>query len=205
MNATNPRSAFFDVIAHQWDGWHDLPALEVQLASDLASMGVASGEVVVDVGCGTGNLVKALLRVVGPGGRVVALDISPEMLRVAREKNADGRVSWHLGDATALPLDDGSADRIFYMCVWPHLETPREVIGEARRVLLPGGRLHVWHLISREKVNEVHAAGGEAIRNDQLPPANEAAQLLEEGGFEVFQAIDDEQRYLVSAVKRSDR
>ena len=205
MSPSNPRSAFFDEVALQWDGWHDLPALEAELAAGLAELGVSSGETVVDVGCGTGNLVKALLRVVGEKGHVVALDISPGMLRAARGKNPDERVSWHLADAVALPLEDGGADRLFYLCVWPHLEAPREAIDAAWRALRAGGHLHVWHLMNRERVNEVHASGGEAIRRDRLPPAIETAQRLKERGFELTQVVDDERRYLVSAMKRLDR
>jgi ubiquinone/menaquinone biosynthesis C-methylase UbiE len=81
---SNAKARFFDGIADKWDGWDDLEVLGRRLAAGLEEMGVAPHETVLDVGCGTGNLTKALLARLGPNGRVIAADISPRMVEVAR-------------------------------------------------------------------------------------------------------------------------
>ena len=200
----NPRAAFFDGIAEKWDGWEDLDALARKLAAGLDELGVGKGELVLDVGCGTGNLTRALLERLSEDGRVVAVDISPRMVEVAKRKVADARVVWRVADARSLPLPDASCDRVICYSVWPHFEEREAVAAELRRVLRPGGRLHVWHLISREKINEIHASAGEAVRGDVLSPAAETAALISRAGFEVETAIDDGERYLVTARKGAE-
>jgi ubiquinone/menaquinone biosynthesis C-methylase UbiE len=197
----DPRTAFFDGIAEKWDGWEDLPALANKLAAGLDELGVGRDELVLDVGCGTGNLTRALLGRLSEDGRVVAVDISPRMIEVARRKVADARALWRAEDARDLSLPDGSCDRVICYSVWPHFEDPPAVAAELRRVLRPGGHLHVWHLIPRAKINEIHASAGEAVRGDVLLPVVETAALLERAGFEVEAAVDDEERYLITAKK----
>ena len=86
--ATNPRIEFFDRIADQWDGWHDLRELAGNLDAVLEKFGIDPGATVVDAGCGTGNLTVALLNgTLGPSGRVVAVDISGKMLDLARRQS----------------------------------------------------------------------------------------------------------------------
>jgi len=200
--STEQRAAFFDGIAAQWDGWHDLAAIQATLAVGLAELGVGATETVVDAGCGTGNLTAALAARLGPGGRILAVDVSPRMLDVARGKVRDPRVTWRLAGAEALPVEDGSVDRVFFMAVWPHFDEPERAGCEAFRALRPGGRVHVWHLAGREYVNSIHASGNEPIRGDLLVPAGETAATLERAGFEVVGAVvDDGERYLVSAAK----
>ena len=63
------------------------------------------GDAALDVCCGTGDLAIELRRAVGPGGRVVGLDFSEQMLDVARAKSA--AVEWMQGDALELPFADG--------------------------------------------------------------------------------------------------
>jgi len=202
MKVTDPRSAFFDAIADQWDGWDDMAALAARLAAGLAAFGVRPGETVLDVGCGTGNLTRALLPMIGEEGRVVAVDISARMLAAARAKVPDARVSWYLASADQLPLGDGACDRVICFSVWPHLQDFAAAARELGRVLRRGGSLHVWHLASRERINAIHAGAGEAVRGDILPPATETAALLAGLGFEVTAAVDDQERYLVTAVRR---
>jgi ubiquinone/menaquinone biosynthesis C-methylase UbiE len=198
---SNPKVVFFDGIAERWDGWEDLPALERKLAVGLDELGVRADERVLDVGCGTGNLTRALLAKLSPAGRVFAVDISPRMIEVARRKVADPRVSWHAEDARRLSFGDGACDRIICYSVWPHFEERRAVAIELGRVLRPGGSLHVWHLISRQKINEIHAGAGEAIRRDMLPPVEETAALLASAGFRIATASESAGGYLVTAVK----
>ena len=68
-------------------------------------------------------------------------------------------------------------------------------------MLAPGGLLHVWHLIPREKVNAIHAGAGEAVRGDVLPPAAQTAALLGAAGFRIVTASEADDRYLVTAMK----
>jgi len=199
----NPRSAYFDSIAERWDGWEDLQRLPVRLAAGLAELGVRPDETVVDVGCGTGNLTQALLVRLSAVGRVVAVDIAPGMLEVARRKVRDPRVSWRVASAERLPLADAGADRVLCFSVWPHLADRHAVAAEVCRVLRPGGFLHVWHLSSRETINGIHAGAGGPIGADLLPPADETARLLAEHGFAVRKVVDDVKRYLVTAAKEA--
>lgn len=199
----NPRSAHFDGIADLWDGWDDLAALARRLAAGLATLGVGGGETVVDLGCGTGNLTLALLAAVGPQGRVLAVDISPRMLEVASGKVRDGRASFHLADATALPLPDASCDRVVCFSAWPHFPDKDAAARELARVLRPGGHAHVWHLASRATINHIHANAGQAVQRDILPPATDTARCFAAAGLQVEKTVDDDQGYLVTGRKET--
>jgi demethylmenaquinone methyltransferase/2-methoxy-6-polyprenyl-1,4-benzoquinol methylase len=199
----NPRAAFFDAIADKWDGWECLTSLRQGFATGFDAMGVNPDETVLDVGCGTGNLTSALLARLSATGRVIAVDISPRMIEVARHKVCDERVAWHTVDASRLPLSAEQCDRVFCFSVWPHFEDPGAAAIEFRRVLKPGGQLHIWHLISRARVNEIHATASAAVNQDRLPPAEETAAMLGRLGFEIASLADTAEHYLVTAIKPS--
>jgi ubiquinone/menaquinone biosynthesis C-methylase UbiE len=97
--------------------------------------------VVADVGAGTGTLSLQL----APHTHVIAIDGDPEALAIARAKPGADRVDWRQGTADALPLDDASVDRVVVSLVLHHLSDPAKnaALAEMRRVLKPGGRLHV--------------------------------------------------------------
>jgi ubiquinone/menaquinone biosynthesis C-methylase UbiE len=93
------------------------------------------GDTVVDVGCGGGRAVGELRR---RGVRAVGVDLDPEMVETATRRWPDAE--FHVADATALPLADGSvagyrADKVLHA-----LAAPDAAVAEARRVLEPGGR-----------------------------------------------------------------
>jgi demethylmenaquinone methyltransferase/2-methoxy-6-polyprenyl-1,4-benzoquinol methylase len=199
----DPRAAYFDSIAERWDGWEDLPMLESTLAAWLHELAIGDAQTVLDVGCGTGNLTASLLRRLSPEGRVVAIDISARMLAVAQGKVDDARVRWLLAAADRLPLPDGCCDAALCYSVWPHFDDPLAVGRELFRVLRPAGRLHVWHLLGRERLNQIHAGAGEAVCGDVLDPAPETAALLEEAGFHVERATEDDHHYLVTGTRAS--
>ncbi len=198
----NPRSAFFDSIADKWDGWDDLAVLQKRMAAGLDHFGVRPHETVMDIGCGTGNLTIALLAALGAAGKVLAVDISPRMIEVAQAKVRDPRVNWHVGTAEILPVSDASIDRIVCFSVWPHLVDQQATLVEFARVLRPGGFVHVWHLISRQRVNEIHGSANEAVRGDHLASAVETAAALTAAGFQLREAVEDAEHYLVTASKR---
>ncbi len=106
----------------------------------VRTVGVAAGDVVLDVACGTGN---ASLPAAATGATVTGLDLSPEMLAVAARRAAEAGhgIEWREGDAEALPFDDASFDIV--LSSFGAMFAPRHqvVADELVRVLRPGGRL----------------------------------------------------------------
>jgi ubiquinone/menaquinone biosynthesis C-methylase UbiE len=110
---------------------------------DLA--GVAAGHCVLDVGCGTGTQAIAAWRRSQPGGSVVGIDISENMLAAARRKarRAGLDIAFHHADGAQLPFEDGRFDIVTITTVMHMVPQGRRrlCLREASRVLRPGGRL----------------------------------------------------------------
>src|SRR5215216_4260102 len=113
------------------------------------------GESVLDVACGTGVLTRPVAEAVGPNGRVVGLDLSPEMLVVARKIALDSSsaapIEWREADVSAIPFENQTFDIVF--CNFGLMFFPDRVaaLKEMRRVLKPDGRLAlaVWGSIAK--------------------------------------------------------
>lgn len=113
------------------------------------------GECVLDVACGTGALTRVVAKAVGPHGRVVGLDLSPESLAVARTIKLDpssaALIEWREGDVSAIPFEDETFDVVF--CNFGLMFFPDRVaaLKEMRRVLKKDGRLAlaVWGSIAK--------------------------------------------------------
>ena len=108
---------------------------------------VPPGGRAIDVCCGTGDLALLLARYAGPRGRVVGIDFSEEMLRVARRKAAAAglgiSVTFALGDAEALGLPDAAFDGAAVGFGIRNTVHPETALREIHRVLRPGGRLAI--------------------------------------------------------------
>jgi arsenite methyltransferase len=108
------------------------------------------GEIVVDLGCGGGLDVFLAARRVGPSGKAIGVDMTPEMLELARRNaaKADGgkplaNVEFHQSTIDRLPLRDASVDCVISNCVINLAPDKQAVFCEIARVLKPGGRLAV--------------------------------------------------------------
>jgi ubiquinone/menaquinone biosynthesis C-methylase UbiE len=113
--------------------------LAQQVLADLPE-----GGRIADVGAGTGTLAIALAAA-APAAPVIAVDGDPRVLAIARAKPGAGGVEWKPGLASALPLEDGSCERLVMSLLLHHLDAgaKRAALTEAHRVLRDGGRLHV--------------------------------------------------------------
>ena len=109
------------------------------------ALGAASGERILDVGCGPGFYCAELAEDVGPSGSVIGVDSSPAMLELAARRCAgQSGVELRPGEAVSLPVDDASFDAALCVQVLEYVADPTVALAEMHRALRPGGRVVVW-------------------------------------------------------------
>ena len=143
---------------------------------------------VLDLGCGTGTLAIAMARA-GGRARITGIDGDAEILDIARAKEGSEGIDFFEGLADALPFADASFDRVVTSLLLHHLEpaVKQAALTEARRVLRPGGRLHVADFgRSQDPLMRILFAGLQVldgISNTADHPAGRLPAMIETAGF----------------------
>ncbi len=159
-----------------------------------AHAGLRFGETVLDLGSGAGVDVFLAAKAVGPVGRVIGVDMTPEMIAKARENAAKGgftNVEFRLGEIEDLPVDSEGVDVVISNCVLNLVPDKRRAFAEIFRVLKPGGRFTISDIVTYGAVPaEIRQdmelwAGCVAGAMDQ----EEYLQLIREAGFEDVRVV----------------
>jgi len=160
----------------------------------LASL--KEGETVIDLGCGAGFDAFLAANRVGKTGRVIGIDMTPNMLQNARanaEKGSYKNVEFRLGEIENLPVADSCADAIISNCVINLSPDKPGVFREAFRVLKPGGRLMVSDIVLLKELPDyirksvsayVGCVAGALMKDDYLA-------AIKEAGFQNVRVLDE--------------
>lgn len=148
-------------MAEHAGGLHDLLGQANMKFLELGKLG--SGANVLDAGCGSGELAQMAASYIGSTGKVIGVDVSPEMIRVAKERCVDHpNIKLHVHDAHVLRFKAGVCDVVYCRMSLPFFTDPEGFLARAIDVLKPGGRL-------------VLMGFGDAANNEFFGPYREAA------------------------------
>lgn len=181
------------------DGYPDVQA---RRRRTYELLGARPGLRVLEAGCGTGTAARELAELVAPAGSVTAIDVSEELIAVARRRATRlPGLELRVGDALDLPVADGSVDAYRAERTLQHVADPAKALAEAFRVVRPGGRVVVvdqdYDTVvvdadDRETTRAVVRTFADSIRNGWLGRAYR--RLLLDAGFAEVSVEGDAQR-----------
>lgn len=162
----------------------------------VALASLKKGEIVLDLGSGGGFDCFLAAKRVGENGKVIGVDMTPEMLDKSRENARKGKytnVEFRLGEIENLPVADNTVDAIISNCVINLSTNKKRVFQEAFRTLKPGGRLMVSDIVLSRKLPEIIRENVQAyvgcISGAEMK--DKYLRMIENAGFEEVKIIEE--------------
>lgn len=188
--------SFFNERADKWDELQIVP--HEKLRQLLSRLPIPRGGVILDVGSGTGVLIPFLRELYMPS-LIVEIDIAEKMLAVAKRKFGSDGILYIWGDAQSY-IFDMTFDAIICYSSFPHFEDKEGALRHLVKFLDKGGVFAIVHTSGREEIHRIHSLN-EVTKGDLLPSAKDLSIIFEKNGLTVFEAIDDEDKYLLAGIK----
>ena len=186
---------FFNRLSKSWD--EGMIRNEEVISLILDNANIKKGSEVLDVACGTGVLFNDYLN--RDVKSITAIDISSEMVKIAKEKFKDERIDIILGDGEEYDFEK-KFDAIVIYNAFPHFTDPDRLIKRLSSFLKPGGRLTIAHGMSRDDINACHRNTGDDISNT-LPEIDELKKLVNKY-LDVIICISDDKMYQIVAINK---
>ena len=187
-------AAFFDRIAPEWDNTPD----KYQTREELTSMmELPPKSVIADIGCGRGVMFEHLLKT--DPEKIIAVDVSGEMIRLAKEQWHDERIEYVNGDLldVSLPMLDAA---IFFNA-YPHFLDKEGLAAKLAKGIKKGGAMIIAHSLSRAEVNGVHSGEKVSKLSVALESAEDEARKFEQF-FSTEALVDNDKVFLVKMLRR---
>jgi len=165
-------------------------------SNPVALASLKNGETVLDLGSGSGLDCFLASRRVGEKGKVIGVDMTPEMIDAARENARKGdyrNVEFRLGEIENLPVADGSVDVVISNCVINLSPNKKRVFEEAFRVLKPGGRLIISDMVLLNELPPVIKENADAYVScvSGAVKKEEYVKLIKNAGFQDVKVIEE--------------
>jgi ubiquinone/menaquinone biosynthesis C-methylase UbiE len=195
--ASDPRIAFFNQLAPNWDQCGPDQTTTLRRLCDLDGiLGLRPGQEVLEVGCGTGQITGWLADAVRPG-RVVAVDFASGMLERARARGVDAE--FRLMDICDEQTVAQRFDLVLCFHSFPHFRDREAALRQMARYLKPGGQLVVLHLAGSAQLNAFHGTLDGPVSDDFLPEVSRWPEMLGPLGLRVTESLEREDLFLVKA------
>jgi len=186
---------FFSKLIHVFEP--PLPdGVPERLKQIVASANIEKGDVILDVGSGTGILIP-IIRAYKPEC-IYACDLSDEMLKKLRKNYA--YVKTIVADVRDLSLPDESIKVVFLNACYPNIADKKGCFKNIRRMLQPGGRIVISHPMGKKFIDLLKARSPFPL--DDFPEKSEAENLLKSFGFFITRFVDQPNLYILAAEKK---
>ncbi len=174
----------------------ELQASGLSCGTPVAHASLIEGQTVLDLGSGGGVDVFRAAKIVGPSGRVIGVDSTPEMIFKAREtaeKHEYTNVEFRLGEIEHLPVDGGSIDVVMSNCVLNLVPDKALAFREIYRVLKPKGRIVISDMVATGDGKQEQVVNPEdwAACITGAIPIHDYEKLLSETGFRNVEHVDE--------------
>jgi len=187
-------ATFFDKLASVWDN----SPLKYETREKLTRMmDLPPNSVIVDAGCGRGVMFDHLLKT--KPSKIIAIDISGEMIRLAKESFNDECIEYIQGDfySAAFPM----LDTVVFFNSYPHFIDKSKLADKLSNVIKKGGFLIIAHSLSKEEINSCHT--GERVSTLSVPLENaevEAGKFSEYFSLDSF--LENNEMYFIKLIRR---
>jgi len=168
---SSPAVVFSGSIAHHYEDFLGPMFFEPYAIEVSKRIKPSAVRIALELACGTGRVTRHLRNVVPSNAKLIASDISPEMLAVAKNKLSSLTIEWKIIDAQELPFDDNSIDLV--VCCFGYMFIPdkAKAYAEAYRVLSQGGMLlfATWDKLEHNAASYVHRMVAKKYLTEPLP------------------------------------
>jgi arsenite methyltransferase len=173
-----PSMHYDEAAAERLEALYLGPDVVAQRRDTVQRLAIQKGETVLDVGSGPGYLASAIAEMTGPSGKVIGVDISPQMVRRAASRSIYAWLSYEVADATTLPFSDDSVDVVVSTQVAEYVADANAFCSEVFRVLKRNGRGLVlatdwdavcWHSENSHRMDRVLKAFASHCADSTLP------------------------------------
>ena len=187
-------AAFFDKLAPDWDNSPQKYKTREKLTEMMA---LPPNSVIADAGCGKGVMIEHLLKT-GPK-KIIAIDVSGEMIRLAKELFIDERIEYIQGDlyTVTLPI----LDIVIFFNSYPHFIDKGKLANKLADVIKKGGLLIIAHSLSKKDINGCHS--GKNVSALSVPLENAEIEADKFSDYFILDSfVDNEEMYFVRLIRR---